>query len=569
MITVWLLCFAALLPLSLLSRNLILLKFKNSFYCVFAVVLGILVHGRNGQQPFLRNFEGKQEIVFKLSKKLNSNEKNRRYETVLILNSKELSAVASVPKSYEELNFNRYYKAETYINLVSAPQNDYQFDYQKYLSRKGIHYQIYLADGFSSAQRNDESFSEIVSQNRLEVLQKIDRSQLTAKTREFLKGIILADRTEMDSATVSDFSKTGLAHILAISGSHIAVIFFIIYFICTSVFPRKYRMAAIVSSLLFIWGFAAFIGFGNSVVRACVMLTVYHIFLLLQRKADFLHSMALAAFFILLIDSQQIFDVGFQLSFAAVFGIFWLNQPLLKLFPKTKSKTQRFMMNILTVSLAAQISTLPLVLYYFHQFSFISIIANLIIIPLAEVVIVFSLQMVVLIAAGFDMAFLNGIFSFTVENLLTLIHWFSTFDSVFFQNIPMHWLEAILAFLMVYFLRFVVKKPALKSFLNFGMALMFFFALRVSLNYVESERNEVMVHRFFRENVVSSKQRTAVTFWIKEGSSLEKIEKYIINPYVTDRRADDVTIKYFPADAKYIEISGKTFDVTPSKVAFK
>ena len=128
--------------------------------------------------------------------------------------------------------------------------------------------------------------------------------------------------------------------------------------------------------------------------RSCLMLTFYYIMVLLQRKPDLLHSMALAGLIILMLDTQQLFDIGFQLSFLAVFGIYWLNRPILNCLPKARNNIHDFFLQVVSVTLSAQLITLPLILYYFHQFSFISVIANLIIVPLSEIIILFSLLMV-------------------------------------------------------------------------------------------------------------------------------------------------------------------------------
>lgn len=137
------------------------------------------------------------------------------------------------------------------------------------------------------------------------------------RTREFTKGIILADRTEMDQETVRDFRDSGMMHILAISGSHMVIIFAVILLVLNFIVPPKYRRHKIIVALILIWCFAIFIDFGSSVVRSCIMISAYYIFILLQRKTDLLHSMALAGLIILVLNSNQLFEVGFQLSFAA------------------------------------------------------------------------------------------------------------------------------------------------------------------------------------------------------------------------------------------------------------
>ena len=124
------------------------------------------------------------------------------------------------------------------------------------------------------------------------------------------------------------------------------------------------------------------------------MISAYYGFVLLQRKPDLLHAMAIAGFAILMVDTQQLFDVGFQLSFLAVLGIYWLNEPILRYLRKPRSKVQNFLVNMVSIGFAAQLATLPLVVYYFHQYSFLSIIANLVILPFSEIIIIFSLLMI-------------------------------------------------------------------------------------------------------------------------------------------------------------------------------
>ena len=560
---VFILIVSFLSLVSFFLKSLLLIKFRNFFLGIFFFFIGIFLHILNSKRPELHAFSQKETIIFKLNKKLNSNEKNRRYEIVFwnddLKDSSVTPAILSIPKEEKQLDFLHYYKAKAYVNKVESPINDYQFDYAKYLSRKEIYYQTYLPEGFQTAKRNDLSFTEKVSQKRLEVLAKIDKTDISEKSREFLKGIILADRTEIDKETVSDFSKTGLAHILAISGSHIAVIFGIFYFVFIKLFPARFRKTAIVLSLVSIWIFAAFIGFGNSVVRSCIMLSVYFAYVLLQRKPDFLHSMALAALIILVLDTNQIFDVGFQLSFVAVLGIFWLNQPLLKYLPKPKNRIQTFLVNVPTVTLAAQISTLPLVIYYFHQFSLISILANLIIIPVAEIVVIFSLIMTVFIGFMLNFSWLNGVYDWTVLKVLDLIHWFSDFDSVFFNNIPLNLVEAVLLFAAVYFLRFLIQKFSLKNILNLGFVMLIFFAARLGFYFYHFERDETMVHELFKERAFSIKQKGKVTFWIPENSNKERFQNFVINPYLTSRRTKNVEVKTLPQNTKAITFNGKIY----------
>ena len=547
----------------------LIIYFVKSFYVhrirhislfILFFSLGVFSHYLHSKKPDLPILEDKENIVFKINKKLNSNEKNRRYEITAWKGKQSFLSVLSVPKSEIELDFLHYYKGEIYINQLQKPYHDFQFDYGKYLARKQIYFQAYLPNSFKSGLRNDLSFAEKIKQKRLETLSKIDLAEFSKKSREFTKGIILADRTEMDQETVKDFSKSGLMHVLAISGSHMAIIFWLILLLLNGVFPPEFRNFKMVFALVLIWAFAIFIDYGSSVVRSCIMISAYYIFVILQRKPDLLHSMALAALGLLIFDTQQLFDVGFQLSFVAVFGIFWLNKPILKYLPKPKNNFQIFLVNVVSVSFAAQIATLPIVIYYFHQYSLVSIFANLVVIPFSEILIIFSLLMTLLIGFSVQFSWLNLIYDKVVIFTLKIIHWFADFDFAFHKMLPMTFLEVLVAFAVVWFLRFAILKPKLKTVSKVVYFLLIFFALRLLLNYKAAEIDEVLEHSYFKEKIVSVKKDRKVVFVLKEKSNSEKVQQYIIEPYLTARRVHDFEIKILPKGVNEVQIEGKNYD---------
>ncbi len=269
--------------------------------------------------------------------------------------------------------------------------------------------------------------------------------------------------------------------------------------------------------------------------------------------------MAVAAFVILIADSNQLFDVGFQLSFVAVFGIFWLNQPILEYLPKAKNNFQNFILNVVSVSIAAQIATLPLVIFYFHQWSLISIPANLVVIPISEVIIIFSLAMTFFSSISVDVSWLNWLYDFCVTIVLNLIHFFAEVDSVFYKMIPMTLLEMLVLMIIIYFLRFVVIKPDVKNISKVVYFLLTFIALRMMLNFMAGKTDEVLSHRFFKEKIVSVKNKGKVQFLIPEKTQIEKLQIYLIEPYLTSRRTKDFEIKRISKDVESIEIDGKNY----------
>ena len=551
--TVFLMSFALVFTMLSFFKVKILKELKNYSLGFLFFSVGVFSHYWHSKKSEIPNFQGKQTVVFQINKKLNSNKKYRKYEVLAKAEGNEINAILYVPKEEKQLDFKNYYQTKVYINKVESPKNDFQFDYAKYLARKGIYYQSFATDEILEAPKKTLTISEKIRQKRLEILNTIDGSKLPKREREFLKGIILADRTEMDAEMVSDFSKSGLVHFLAISGTHLAIIFWLILYLLKPIFPAKFRKIPIVLSLLFIWSFTIFIDYGSSVVRSCLMITAYYSFVLLQRKPDLLHAMAIAGFAILIFDTHQVFDVGFQLSFVAVFGIFWLNAPILKNLPRPKNKIQDFLFNVVSMSLAAQIATLPLVIFYFHQYSFLSIVANVIIVPFSEIIIVFSFLMTVLFAFKIEFSLLSFIYEKLVDFLLKSIHFFADQDWFFIKNIPLNWGELIILFVVIFLLRGLFLHQSKTMLRLLGIALLFFM-IRIIVDFYQFKKTETLVVENFNQKTIIQKEGNRAIFWVDTKSNNEMLKRFIIEPYITSRRIERYEIKVDPKGFSEVKI---------------
>lgn len=559
----WVLFSAFLL---VFSASIFVYFFKNRFVeyslSILFFCFGTLLH--QIQEPKSPNVEinSKYVVQFQLVKKLNSNVSNRRYIVEVFSKSNTFLAVASIPKEQKSLDFEHQYQGSGFIRLVEPPKNDYQFNYQKYLKRQGVFYQMYFPDEIQSANVSSISFSTKIKQWRLNILNAISElPEVSNSNKELLKGIILADRTEMDASVVSDFNKTGLVHILAISGSHMVVIFALIYFIFSKIrLPKK---VVIIISLICIWLFSILIDYGNSVVRSSLMLTIYYVYVILERKPDLIHSLSLSAMLILLWDTNQIFDVGFQLSFVAVLGIFWLNKPISNLFPETKNVVLNYAKTVFSLTLSAQLATLPLIIYYFHQFPLISILANLVMVFVAQLFIVFSFCYVLLIGFGLQFSILNWFYDQFATLFLQLVHFFGSFDGQLVENISMNWIEVVLLFVLCYFLRSVLVKRSMKDILRFSYLLLLFYSVRIFSDHIAFQKSESIVHTTFKASLFSVKQGNHVDFYIPEDAKIDDVEKYSIQPYIVNRRVKTYSVTRFPSSTSQVSFQGKDYILRP------
>jgi competence protein ComEC len=298
--------------------------------------------------------------------------------------------------------------------------NPYEFDYKKYLQRKKIYRQLYLRSESWNTTPVKPSFSAVIlAEQTRESLLKIYRSQKLGEEQfKILSALTLGYKRELDPEIKQVFSASGAMHVLAVSGLHVGIIFvaltFIFGFLKNKRFGRILFVVFIVSSL---WVYAFITGLSPSVERAAAMFSFVVAGNSLRRQISIYNSLAASAFILLLVNPNNLFEVGFQLSYSAVFGIVYLQPRLHKLYT-TKNKLINYLWALLTVSVAAQIATFPFTLYYFNQFPTFFWISNLFVIP--AVTILIPLGITLLIVAPIPV--LSSIISTTLNYIIYVVY---------------------------------------------------------------------------------------------------------------------------------------------------
>jgi competence protein ComEC len=192
-------------------------------------------------------------------------------------------------------------------------------------------------------------------------------------------------KNELDKELRQSFSNIGAGHVLAVSGLHFNLIFGIAYFLLSFIgMSKKGRVVKQLILLPVIWGFAFLTGLSSSVIRAACMLSLWGFGNAFFYRPFGLNTLAATAFFMLLYNPLYLFDIGFQLSFLAVLSILIINLPLVQLY-SSKNKIIQYLWELVAVSVSAQIGVLPISLYYFHQFPVLFLVTNMLLIPLAGI----------------------------------------------------------------------------------------------------------------------------------------------------------------------------------------
>ncbi len=275
------------------------------------------------------------------------------------------------------------------IGTLMEPKNQRnpgEFDYRKYLNRKGISatFSSYKAANVELVDRSNNIFKSIIHKSRKSIDKKIS-SLYDPQTRGLLRGLLLADRSQIDYSDRQNFVNAGVVHILAVSGLHVGYIILIFLFLFTRLNIYLRYLFTALGLLLFLF----ITNLPPSVFRAVVMSLVLIIALVTNRSYNGYNALAFAALIILLFNPNELFNSGFQLSFTAVLSILYFYPVFQKLVSGLELKSQplRWLLLFVSVSLAAQIGTLPITVIYFRKLSVAALFANLIVIPLVGIIV--------------------------------------------------------------------------------------------------------------------------------------------------------------------------------------
>lgn len=269
------------------------------------------------------------------------------------------------------------------------------FDYEAYLKGKGYSGSFYLAEYHWKMLSEGEAFTffgwaHYVQKKLVEVFSD---QGIKGDNLGVLAALSIGDKVLLDNELRNSYALTGASHILAVSGLHVSVVFIVFVKILTFLLRGdKFEKVRVLVSLLVLWIYTFVTGLSPSVVRASIMLTMASFSTLLNRKSQTFNAVFASAFFMLLYSPRYLFDVGFQLSYLAVVSILMFQKPIYETLVPRHFVAEKIW-SLLSVSLAAQLGTLPLSIYYFHQSSNLFWLSGFVVIPLSSIIIYNSILM--------------------------------------------------------------------------------------------------------------------------------------------------------------------------------
>ncbi|MCC6600678.1 MAG: ComEC family competence protein [Crocinitomicaceae bacterium] len=367
---------------------------------------------------------------------------------------------------------------------VEGPSLPGQFDYKNYLKHQHIIAQAFVKAGDWSIidQQNERSIHGAFIRLRDKMIGIFSKSGIAGDELSVLSALVLGKSYDLDKEVLSDYSASGTVHILAVSGLHVGLIYLLLTPVVRFLLPGKSRRIyrALLPTLL-LWAYAALTGFSPSVMRAAVMFTFFIVAESFEKKNNSFNTLSASALLLLSTDPHLLFSVGFQLSYLAVAGIVIFQKPLTDLlYIRNKWLAKGWQLS--TVSIAAQLTTLPLTLFYFHQFPNYFLFANLLMIPLSTVLLYSAIGFMALHCLPWIGPLLSQLLSFLTRLLNGLATFFGHLPGAVTENIVFSSLQliafcAVLLFITRFFL-WKIKYALFPAMIFLGVLFIFSIAKR-------------------------------------------------------------------------------------------
>lgn len=440
------------------------------------------------------------------------------------------------------------------------PNNPNQFDYGKYLENQQIYAQVYAdANDVKINPIIGKSISYYASKLRNRIIKNLEKNNFNKTELGVVVALILGQQQDISQEVIRDYQYAGAVHVLSVSGLHVGCILLFITFLLKPI-PNTKRGSFIklIIVILSLWIFGILAGLAPSVVRSVTMFSFVAVGMFLRRSINIYNTLLTSALLILLIKPSFLFDIGFQLSYVALFFIVWL-QPLLTSIWTPNNKLVSYFWDIITVSFAAQIGTFPLSIYYFHQFPGLFFITNIVILPGLSIIL--GIGVVVMLLAAFNVVWipLMKVLEWSIWFLNKIISWVASFEDFIFKDISLTSAMMWSCYFVVIGLVLWFKKPTFKKLAFSFIAILSLQLFSLYANYSSQKNNEFIVFNKKKVTIITERLGNKVTLYsndsiLKTSDDNLALKSYLVANFCKVEKKKNLSNLYYFKDKKILLI---------------
>lgn len=543
-------------------------EFLTLFTCIGIGILSTQIHDqKNFKQHYIQRIDTTNDTIktirFKIREVLKSGANHDKYiADIQQINEQSMvgKTLLNVRRDSLLLSFNVdavFVTTSPLVNL-NAPLNPNQFDYKKYLQKQHIYHQIFTDQTqLLSLPSDKNTVFGYAAQLRTHINSRLKKYHFKPDELALINALLLGQRQDISPEIYNSYSKAGVIHILAVSGLHVGIILLLL----NSVFkPLEYlkrgKILKIFVILIILWGFAIVAGLSASVTRAVAMFSIVAIGMNLKRPSNIFNTLAISMFFLLLFKPLFLFDVGFQMSYLAVFAIV-IFQPLIVKLWHPKLKPIKKLWQIFTVTMAAQLGVMPISLFYFHQFPGLFFVSNLVILPVLGIILGIGILVILSALLNILPLWLAEVYGGMISIMNSFVRWVSLQEKFIFNDIPFSILQVFTSYLLMITLFFLVKKQNFKRLTAAMLSILLLQSILI-FEKAQNQDNALIVFHKSRFSVIGIKEKTYLTvFHNLDSLGIAKdysIRNYMVGNSVTEIKEDSLQNIYLFNAHKFLVI---------------
>ncbi|HEU5166033.1 MAG TPA: ComEC/Rec2 family competence protein [Chitinophagaceae bacterium] len=379
------------------------------------------------------------------------------------------------------------------------------FDYKRYSLFQGITYQVYLKENEFAVLPtiNKTFFQQFINTSRAKVLDILRTNIKGEKELGLAEALLIGYKDDLDKTLVQSYSNTGVVHVIAISGLHLGLIYWLLTWFFKPLQKRKLNWLRPIFILTGLWLFSLLAGAQPSVLRSAFMFTCIVLGDSFARKSSIYNTLALSALLLLCINPYWLWDVGFQLSYAAVLSIIIFMQPVYHWF-YIKNKTLDFIWKLNAVTIAAQILTVPIGIYHFHQVPLNFLFTNFLAVPLSSFILLDEILLCVISFIPPLAAIIGQFISWLIWIMNSYIERIEMLPFSLWDGLQISILQAILLLIVGAGLGFWLMEKS-KTGLKYALAALLAFVVLRTASFIGANNRQQLI-------VYNVPQKTAIDF---------------------------------------------------------
>ena len=375
---------------------------------------------------------------------------------------------------------------------IRNPGNPGAFDYQRYCLFQGITHQLYLAQhDFVTTGKKTNLLRQWILDARMFLIATLEKYIPSEKERGLAEALLIGYKDDLDKTLLQSYANTGVVHVIAISGLHLGLIYGILLLLTKALNRKGLRWVRALLVIAGLWIFSMLAGAQPSVLRSAVMFSAIALAVVLERKTSIYNTLALSAFLLLCYQPFWLWDLGFQLSYAAVLSILAFFRPVYNLF-YFQNKAIDAVWKLAAVTIAAQLLTTPIGLFHFHQFPLLFLVTNLLAVPLSSIILIG----IILMCSLFFLPFAAKTLGLTLETMIRFMNRFieqmEHSGLAVWEGISINLFQTLLLYvLIVSVFSWLLQKAKTWTWIGAG-SLLCFFLIRTE-SFIATARQQKMI----------------------------------------------------------------------------